>query len=70
MHYDAAICYVGYAESWDQLATEGDIEARDFRVTCGRDGHVLAVATVGRDKESLLTELGLVAEPVPECVWP
>ncbi|HEV3242316.1 MAG TPA: FAD-dependent oxidoreductase, partial [Methyloceanibacter sp.] len=58
-HYDVAINYVGHAESWDELAIEGDIAARDCLVRYRRNGRVLAVASIFRDVESLKAELAM-----------
>jgi len=58
-HYDVAINYVGHAESWDQLQVEGDIEARDGLVRYKRQGRLLAVASIGRDTDSLRAELAM-----------
>ncbi len=56
-HYDVVISYVGHAEHWDTIEIDGQLEARDCRVTYCRDGKRLAVATIGRDRESLRTEV-------------
>jgi hypothetical protein len=51
-----SISYVGHAESWDSLAIDGSIDQRDCRVAFGRSGRTLAVATIGRDLDSLRAE--------------
>ena len=56
-HYDVPINYVGHAESWDEVAVDGDIEARDCALRFKRNGHVLAVASIYRDSESLIAEV-------------
>lgn len=58
-HYDVPINYVGHAESWDELAIEGDIGARDCLVRYRRDGRELAVASIYRDLASLQAELAM-----------
>ncbi|MGH7073724.1 MAG: FAD-dependent oxidoreductase [Stellaceae bacterium] len=58
-HYDVQILYVGHAERWDRVEIGGRIEARDCTVTYFRDNRALAVATIGRDLESLRAELDL-----------
>ncbi|HTO88734.1 MAG TPA: FAD-dependent oxidoreductase [Thermoanaerobaculia bacterium] len=55
-HYDVTICYVGHASSWDAFELRGDLEARSAAAVYRRKGKVLAVATVGRDRESLAVE--------------
>ena len=55
-HYDIPINYVGHAESWDELAVEGDIQAKDGLVRFRRGGRTLAVASLFRDIESLQAE--------------
>jgi apoptosis-inducing factor 3 len=58
-HYDVPIDYVGHAEKWDDLAIEGDIAAKDCLLSYKRQGHVLAVASIGRDADSLRAELAM-----------
>ena len=48
-HYDVPINYVGHAESWDELAVEGDIAGKDGLARMKRAGRTLAVASVFRD---------------------
>ena len=58
-HYDVAINYVGHAESWDDIAIEGDIKAKDCLLRYRRKGRVLAVASIFRDVDSLKAELAM-----------
>jgi apoptosis-inducing factor 3 len=58
-HYDIPINYVGHAESWDELAIEGDIRAKDCLLRYKRKGRVLAVASIFRDVDSLQAEVAM-----------
>ena len=58
-HYDVPINYVGHAESWDELAVEGDLAAKDGLVRFKKAGRTLAVASLFRDLESLQAEAAL-----------
>jgi NADPH-dependent 2,4-dienoyl-CoA reductase/sulfur reductase-like enzyme/nitrite reductase/ring-hydroxylating ferredoxin subunit len=58
-HYDVPINYVGHAERWDEIDIEGDIDARDCLLRYKRAGRVLAVASIHRDRASLLAEAGM-----------
>ena len=58
-HYDTSVLYVGHAETWDSLQIDGSVEARDCRVAFRSEGRTLAVATIGRDLDSLRSELEL-----------
>jgi 3-phenylpropionate/trans-cinnamate dioxygenase ferredoxin reductase subunit len=58
-HYDVAIAYVGHASSWDDAEVDGNPAGRDCTVTYRRGGEVRAVATIFRDRESLLAELAM-----------
>jgi apoptosis-inducing factor 3 len=61
-HYDVQINYVGHAESWDELAVEGDIASKDCLLRFKRQGRVLAVASIFRDIENLQAELAMERE--------
>ena len=61
-HYDLPINYVGHAESWDDLAVEGDIAAKDCVLRFKRKGKTLAVASIYRDLESLEAEVAMGRE--------
>lgn len=55
--HGVALAYVGHAPSWERIEIDGDIAARDCRVTYWRGDRKLAVVTIGRDGESLEAEL-------------
>jgi apoptosis-inducing factor 3 len=55
-HYDTQISYVGHAEKWDAVEIDGDPASLNCAVRYKRGGRVLAVATIGRDMESLQAE--------------
>jgi NADPH-dependent 2,4-dienoyl-CoA reductase/sulfur reductase-like enzyme/nitrite reductase/ring-hydroxylating ferredoxin subunit len=61
-HYDVPINYVGHAESWDEIAVEGDIAARDCLVRYKQKGRTLAVASIYRDVASLEAEVAMERE--------
>ena len=56
-HYDVPINYVGHAEAWDEIVTEGNIMSKDCVLRFKRNGHVSAVASIFRDLESLEAEV-------------
>ncbi|MVT64878.1 Rieske 2Fe-2S domain-containing protein [Bradyrhizobium pachyrhizi] len=60
--YDTGINYVGHAERWDRADVDGDPAAHDCMVTYWREGKRLAVATVGRDMDSLRAEVAFEQE--------
>lgn len=55
-HYDVTINYVGHAEVWDTITIDGTLEGHDCTVSYLRNGRTLAVATIGRDLQSLDAE--------------
>jgi NADPH-dependent 2,4-dienoyl-CoA reductase/sulfur reductase-like enzyme len=63
-HYGTAINYVGHAERWDGTTIDGDVAKQHCAVRFLRGGRTLAVATVGRDLESLEAELAMEREGV------
>jgi NADPH-dependent 2,4-dienoyl-CoA reductase/sulfur reductase-like enzyme len=56
-HYDVPINYVGHAETWDELAIDGDIPAKNCVLRFKRNARTLAVASIFRDLESLQAEV-------------
>ncbi|HEY3177626.1 MAG TPA: FAD-dependent oxidoreductase [Casimicrobiaceae bacterium] len=62
-HYDVPINYVGHADTWDELVIDGEIAARDCTVQYKREGRVLAVASIYRDRESLMAEAAMEEGP-------
>ncbi|HUB65659.1 MAG TPA: FAD-dependent oxidoreductase [Methylocella sp.] len=55
-NYDLTIAYTGHAERWDKTEIDGRLEARDCAIRYYRGDRLLAVATIGRDRESLEAE--------------
>ena len=58
-HYEVAINYVGHAESWDAIEISGSVAGRSCLVAYRRAGRVQAVASIDRDRESLLIEAAM-----------
>jgi NADPH-dependent 2,4-dienoyl-CoA reductase/sulfur reductase-like enzyme len=58
-HFDLSISYVGHAEQWDKLDIDGSPAGKNCRVTYSLGGKRLAVATIGRQRESLIAETEL-----------
>jgi NADPH-dependent 2,4-dienoyl-CoA reductase/sulfur reductase-like enzyme len=58
-HYDVPINYVGHAETWDEIAVDGDIKGRDCVLRYKQKGRVLAVASIYRDVDSLQAEVAM-----------
>jgi apoptosis-inducing factor 3 len=54
--------YIGHAKAWDETRVEGRPENGDGLVRYVKDGRVMAVAAVGRDRESLEAEVELAEE--------
>jgi apoptosis-inducing factor 3 len=55
-HFDLAIRYVGHAQEWDEERCEGSVAERDVIIRYLKAGRELAVATVGRDLQSIQAE--------------
>lgn len=58
-HYQTTITYVGRAERWDEILINGSVDDGDCIVGYKLGGKILAVAAVGRDKESLEAEAAM-----------
>ncbi|HEX4195521.1 MAG TPA: FAD-dependent oxidoreductase [Stellaceae bacterium] len=58
-HYDVPINYVGHAESWDEIAIDGDIAKRDCVLRYKKSGKTLAVTSIYRDRDSLEAEFAM-----------
>ena len=54
--FDAGLLYVGHAASWDEIIFQGDVPAQDFLAFYVKDGRVLAVAGMNRDREMAAIE--------------
>jgi 3-phenylpropionate/trans-cinnamate dioxygenase ferredoxin reductase subunit len=57
--WEVGINYVGHVRGWDAVRVEGDLAAHDATVSYVQGGAVRAVATLGRDLESLRAEAAL-----------
>jgi NADPH-dependent 2,4-dienoyl-CoA reductase/sulfur reductase-like enzyme/nitrite reductase/ring-hydroxylating ferredoxin subunit len=55
-HYEVAINLVGHAEHWDRIDVAGSIADRDAVIAYREAGRIQAIATVYRDRDSLLAE--------------
>jgi len=65
-HYDVPINYVGHAEQWDEIAVEGDVQAKDCLLRFRSGGRTLAVGSIYRDLDSLKAEAEM--EQIAEAV--
>ncbi len=59
-HYDVTLNYVGHAGKGASIEVTGDLRERDATTIYRQDGRVTAVATVGRDRQSLAVEAALL----------
>jgi len=53
--------YVGHAERWDAVETDGSLDAQDCAVKYKQGGKTMAVATIGRNIQSLECEATMEA---------
>jgi apoptosis-inducing factor 3 len=61
--YDTTVSYVGHARDWTHIDLDGSPADGDFAATFMSGDRILARATIGRDRESLMTELELESWP-------
>ena len=57
--FGVALKYVGHAEKWDAVEIEGSLDAKNCAVSYKQGGKTLAVATIGRDIQSLEFEAAI-----------
>jgi len=61
-HYGLTLAYVGHASNEDAIAVIGSLSKHDVAVAYRRAGRVVAVVTIGRDRQSLAIEAALGCE--------
>jgi NADPH-dependent 2,4-dienoyl-CoA reductase/sulfur reductase-like enzyme/nitrite reductase/ring-hydroxylating ferredoxin subunit len=61
-HYDLVINYVGHAQQWDAVRVDGTLDPPDCTVAYMQGGRRLALASIGRDLDSLKAELAMEQE--------
>jgi NADPH-dependent 2,4-dienoyl-CoA reductase/sulfur reductase-like enzyme/nitrite reductase/ring-hydroxylating ferredoxin subunit len=54
--FDAGLLYVGRAATWDEIIYQGDLAAQNFLAFYVKDGRVLAVAGMNREREMAVFE--------------
>jgi NADPH-dependent 2,4-dienoyl-CoA reductase/sulfur reductase-like enzyme len=59
--FDVALKYVGHSEKWDAVEIDGSLEARNCAVSYKQGGKTVALATIGRDFQSLQYEAAMEA---------
>jgi apoptosis-inducing factor 3 len=59
--FGVALKYVGHAEKWDAVEIDGNLDAKNCAVSYKQGGKTVAVATIGRDFQSLQIEAGMEA---------
>lgn len=57
--FDVSLRYVGHAEKWDAVEIEGSLDANDCAIHYKQQGRTLALATIGRDVQSLQFQAAL-----------
>ncbi len=60
-HGGLNISYVGHATQWDAVEEDGDPDRDDYLCRYLRGGRVLAVASIGRDRDSLVEQAKMEA---------
>jgi hypothetical protein len=64
-HYDVQLSYVGHASSDADIEVVGSLPEREATVTYRHAGRVMAVVTIGRDRQSLAIEAALERNDEP-----
>jgi len=63
--FDAGLLYVGHATSWDEIIFQGEMPTQNFLAFYVKDGRVLAVAGMNRDREMAAVEGLMLAGRMP-----
>jgi NADPH-dependent 2,4-dienoyl-CoA reductase/sulfur reductase-like enzyme/nitrite reductase/ring-hydroxylating ferredoxin subunit len=63
--FDAGLKYVGHATSWDEIIFQGEVSAQAFLAFYVKDGRVLAVAGMNREREMAAIEELMRLESLP-----
>jgi hypothetical protein len=58
-HYDVTLACVGHANTEDVIEVAGSLPKRNATAVYQRAGRVVAVVTIGRDRQSLAIEAAL-----------
>lgn len=54
--FGVSLKYVGHADKWDSVEVEGSLDAKDCVIRYKEGGRTVAIATIGRDLQSLKSE--------------
>jgi NADPH-dependent 2,4-dienoyl-CoA reductase/sulfur reductase-like enzyme/nitrite reductase/ring-hydroxylating ferredoxin subunit len=54
--FDRGLLYVGHAPRWDEIIYQGEVSSQDFLAFYVKDGRVLAVAGMNREREMAAAE--------------
>ena len=54
--FDRGLLYVGHAPAWDEIIYQGEVSSQDFLAFYVKDGRVLAVAGMNREREMAAAE--------------
>lgn len=57
--FGVSVKYVGHAARWDSIEIAGSLDAQDCSISYKRGGRTMAMATIGRDVQSLETEAAM-----------
>lgn len=63
--FDAGLLYAGHATSWDEIIFQGDMPTQNFLAFYVKDGRVLAVAGMNREREMAAVEGLMLADRMP-----
>ena len=66
--FDRGLLYVGHAPAWDEIIYRGEVSSQDFLAFYVKDGRVLAVAGMNREREMAAAEelMRLDRMPTPD----